>query len=198
MKGQVEAITLVLIGGIVIALVGGAYLWGKPLIEKRTAVTDISSSIRFMEDLDQKIVDLAKSCTGSATCEQSINLPSKGFVTIDTADNSLSYEFLISQPLVTENEIPINTRNVDTVARFGETPSVIWMSGMPVGDQYKILFRIKYRELLDNDQKKGYMIKLSGIGRGTNRIVVSYDGNDVISDPMGNDLVVTNINVRLI
>jgi hypothetical protein len=42
------------------------------------------------------------------------------------------------------------------------------------------------------------MIKLSGIGRGTNRIVVSYDGNDVISDPMGNDLVVTNINVRLI
>jgi hypothetical protein len=197
MKAQVEAITLVLISGIVIALVGGAYLWGKPLIEKRTDATDIANAINFAENLNKKIIDIAKTCTTPGACESSLDLPSKGVVTINESDNSIIYEFNINQPLITD-EIPINTGNIDEIANFGETPSIIWMKGSVSGDAYKITIKIKYRELLDESQKKGYIIKLTGRGSGRNKIMVSYDGYEVGRDFLGNDLIITKITTSIV
>ena len=59
-KGQVQAISLVLVAGIVMSLAGAAYFWGKPLMEKRSSMTDVATAEAFIIQLDKEIVDVAK------------------------------------------------------------------------------------------------------------------------------------------
>ena len=58
MKGQ-ETISIVLITGILLGLVGSVYLWGVPLIEKNTDVSRLESAEEFMNNLNEKIKNVA-------------------------------------------------------------------------------------------------------------------------------------------
>ena len=41
MKGQTQAVTAVMITGVVIGAVASAYVWGVPLVEKRQSQADL-------------------------------------------------------------------------------------------------------------------------------------------------------------
>lgn len=205
-RAQTQAVSLVLISGIVIALAGAAYMWGKPMIEKRTTITQFTSAVRFMEDLDKKIVDLARSCTTPGACEESLKLPINGFISVDSGGNTITYEFVVTQPLVTEGEVPINTGNLGEVAAYGETPGVIKMMGNRTGGIYKLKFTLHYRELYNEDQQRGYKIKLErleefeGSRTGTNKILVKYLGSETKPNQgyYGGDLILSRIGVQTV
>lgn len=199
-KVQTQAISLVLISGIVIALAGAAYMWGKPMIEKRTTITQFTSAVRFMEDLDKKIVELVRSCVTPGACEESLTLPISGLMTVDANNNSITYEFVITQPLLTQGDIPLNTGNIGEVAAYGETPGVIIMRGGMFGSVYKLRFTLHYRELYNDKQGRGYKIKLQGTGTGTNRIMITYSGSQTIPDQgwYGGDLVLSKMDVQMV
>jgi len=55
MKGQNEALTPVIITGIMIAVVASAYLWGMPLIQKNKDSIYLKQSESFMYELGDKI-----------------------------------------------------------------------------------------------------------------------------------------------
>jgi hypothetical protein len=199
-KAQTQVITLVMISGIVIALAGAAYMWGKPMIEKRTTITQFTSAVRFMEDLDKRIVDIARSCVTPGACEESLTLPINGLVVADMTNNSITYEFVITQPLITEGEIPINTGNTGEVAAYGETPGVIKMIGDRSGAVYKLRFILHYRELYNEKQGRGYKIKLEGSGSGTNKILVSYSGSETLANQgyYGGDLILSKMKIQTV
>jgi len=199
-KAQTQAISLVLISGIVIALAGAAYMWGKPMIEKRTTITQFTSAVRFMEDLDKKIVELARTCVTPGSCEESVNLPITGIARIDANDNNITYEFVVSQPLITEGNIPINTGNVGEVAAYGESPGVIIMRGEFSENVHKLIFTLHYRELYNSKQGTGYKINLKGSGTGTSKILITYTGSETLPDQgwYGGDLVLSNINIQVV
>jgi len=199
-KAQVQAVTLVLISGIVIALAGAAYMWGKPMIEKRTTITQFTSAVRFMEDLDRSIVDVARSCITPGACEESLTLPITGFMSVDSGNNTITYEFVVTQPLITEGEIPLNTGNIGEVAAYGETPGVILMRGDKTEGVYKLRFTLHYRELYNNEQEIGYKIKLQGSGTGTNRILITYSGSETLPNQgwYGGDLVLSKMGVQMV
>ncbi|MFC2143859.1 hypothetical protein ACFLQO_00650 [Candidatus Aenigmatarchaeota archaeon] len=50
-SGQTQTLSLVLITGIVIAMIGMAYAWGMPLIQKRTTITEYSTAENFILEL---------------------------------------------------------------------------------------------------------------------------------------------------
>lgn len=203
-KAQTEAITLVLVAGIIIALVGMAYMWGKPMIEKRSVVTQFTSAVRFMEDLDAKIVGMAGSCSFEGACEEALDLPVPGLITVDEASNTIAYVFSVNQPLLTTGEVLFNTVDNSSFARYGETPGVISLrgNGTQQSGLYELVFSLRYRELDSDEPWKGYKIQLvkSGKAGGSSRIMISYGGPETQPGAAHNsgDLVVSKIRVQLI
>lgn len=202
-KAQSEAITLVLVTGIIIALVGSAYMWGKPMIDKRSIITQFTSAVRFMEDLDSKIVNMAGTCSFEGACEESLTLPVAGSITLDEPGNALVYTFPISQSLMSgEGEVLFNTADNNTVARYGETPGVISLRGENAGSgNYNLVFRLRYRELDSQEPWRGYKIQLLKSGQittGASRILLSYAGPQTQQGAAYNngDLVLSRIKVQ--
>ena len=200
-KAQTEAITLVLISGIIIALVGVAYMWGRPMIEKRSVVTQFTSAVKFMEDLDSKIVGMAGSCSFEGACEDSLVLPVPGLITLDEAANTITYRFHVNQPLITKGEVLFNTIDNSTVARYGETPGVLSLTGNSTqGGLYELIFTLRYRELDSDEPWRGYKIQLvkSGKASGSSRISFSYGGSDTMQEAARNngDLILSKIEVQ--
>lgn len=179
MKAQTQAVSVVIITGIVVTLVGATYFWGAPLIEKRTTITQVLATEQFMESLDKKIVDMAKSCIGS--CEEDVNIPTNALVrvitnTSDPENNSITLEFTTKQVIMSNGTIPLNTNVLGEVAPFGETEGVITIRQVSYGDVYKIILKLHYRELdTRTTPRKGFKIMLeSGSLAGNQKIRVSY------------------------
>jgi hypothetical protein len=180
MKAQTQAISLVLISGIVIALVGTTYFWGKPLIEKRTTMTQYTSALRDMEDLDKIIVDMANNCRTPDGCSETKAFTTPGLITVDPNKNEITYEFYVPQPLITDTKVPMNTGNTGDIVDFGETAGVIEFEGVSTEAGYKLKFALRYRQKYNKQQCKGYKINLTDPSSGTNKITVIYKGEDIV------------------
>lgn len=201
-SAQTQAITLVLISGIVISLVGFAYAWGKPIIDKRSVITQFASTIRFMEDLDRKIVDMAGTCSFEGACEETLELPAPGIIMLlDDPENTIIYKFQVNQPLVTKGEVLFNTADNGTFTRYGGTPGVISLKGERLSAaSYELTFSLRYRELISDEPWKSYIIDLvqSGLESGNKRISISYGGSETQTGGGvgGRDKVVSKIKVQ--
>ena len=203
MKAQTQAITLVLLTAIIISMIGFAYSWGKPMIDKRSVTTQFTSSVRFMEQLDRKIVDMAGTCSFGGACEEILELPFPGIIRLDESSNSIVYEYVVNQPLISGGEVLFNTADDGDVVRYGETPGVISLTGDGMdANQYNIKFLLRYRELDSNDPPKGYKIELvrSGPASGNSKISISYDGSETRPGQAhhSGDLIVSKIKVQTI
>ena len=202
-RAQTQAVTLVLISGIIIALVGFAYAWGKPMIDKRTVVTQFTSAVRFMEGLDRNIVEMAGTCSVAGACEDIFELPLPGLIRINESANTITFEFQVSQPLIKEGEVFFNTADNGTYVRYGETPGVISMKGQRLSaGLYTLKFLLRYRELDSYDPVKGYKIQLqqSGVDSGNSKVIIVYEGSETQPGQAHNsgDLVVSKIKVQFI
>jgi len=180
-KAQTQAITLVLISGIIIALTGTAFFWGKPLVEKRAMIGRFQSSIDFMKNLNDKIKQMARTCKEAGACEESLDLPVPGLIYLNVSDNSIIYEYVINQKIIGEGtEIPVNTGNVDEITSTGEEPGIVFLSGIYKNNAHYIKLKLHYRTLYDEKMDKEFLIKLTGNeGAGNNRVTVVYRGIDI-------------------
>lgn len=200
-KAQVEVLSVLIITGIVIALVGTAYFWGVPLIEKRTAVTDLSIAEKFILDLDKKIKEIANAGGGEAELEIPFGLvrvtPYDG--NDKTGKNNITLEFISKQPLVLGTKGFLKTNNLDDPAAYGSEPRIIRMIGESSGAGYLISLNMHYRELYsDND---GFIIALyTGAGEkvGKNMVSISFINNTVMAGEAskGGNLILTYLQVR--
>ena len=203
-KAQVQAISMVLMAGIVLSLVGVAYFWGKPLIDKRVTVTDVSTAESFMLELDRQIVDVARS-GGS----KSVNIPGIAGASLNAnqSGNEILFRFITTQAMLGMGEgsmsVPVETYDMEPVGQYGGSPRIITLEGEPVdNNQYLMTLRLKYRELDAPD--KGYKITITDGGSlaGNNaqsRVSANFVNTTTIqlgADNSG-DLISTYINVTI-
>jgi hypothetical protein len=207
MKGQVNAISIILVTGILVSLVGTAYFWGIPLIEKRSTITQFTTAEGFMKKLDNRIVEIANSNSGQET----LDIPFGGITVVPYQpgedSNYIIFEFVVNQPLVLNSSIiyleEATFEDVTSdVGVFGvSSPGLISMQSEPIGGQYKMIIKLQYRELDSDKPKKGYKIVLNGIKkRGNSKISLSYDRREVLEGQASNggDLILTYINVEVV
>lgn len=206
-KAQAEVITIVLITGIVISLVGTAYMWGMPLISKRTSVTEFLSAEDFVTKLNDKIVEIANSGSGQA----SINIQ-KGLIRIKEYDqsnprnpenNSIIFELPVGQPLAMGTSVVLKTNVLGENATYGEAePRIINMSSVSSGSSNKLVFTLHFRELDTRNQPlKGYLIAVEqGAMTGSGQVVISYAGTEISPVPAANGgtLIITKIKVDVV
>jgi len=214
LKAQTQTITIIIIAGIGISLVGVAYSWGMPMIQKRTTLNDYTSVLSFIQNLDSKITGIANSMAG----QEEISIP-KGILTVIPYDavhpddpaqlhpdrNSIVLEYIASQPMMVDGSIYLETDDIGEVALYGEAkPRIITLSAQSMGTgKYKYKFKLHYRELdTQVSPKKGYLIRLSAItATGDSRVRVSFDQTgdnpEVISGGAHNtgDLIATYVNI---
>ena len=197
MKAQTQIISVVLMTGIIISLVGTAYIWGKPLIEKQTTNTEFKSALRFVLDLDEKITDIANSGSGSYR----MDIP-KGTLKIipynanDPDNNSIIYTIPVTQPIIYDTDtLVLKTSSTDYVGIYGRTePRIITVNIERTGNIYNLKFKIYYREL--DSPSKGYQIALDAPNPvGSRTVTISFDKQEVKLHKANNggDLVVNHI-----
>ena len=59
MKGQQQALSAILITGVLMGVVGSVYFWGLPLIQKNKDISVLENSEGFMLNLNNKIKNIA-------------------------------------------------------------------------------------------------------------------------------------------
>jgi hypothetical protein len=59
MKGATEALSAILVTGVLISVVGSVYFWGLPLVQKNKDIATLESSENFMVNLKNKIKTVA-------------------------------------------------------------------------------------------------------------------------------------------
>ena len=206
MKGQPQIISIIIIMGIIVLLIGATYFWGKPLIDKRVIITQAATIREFMGKLDEKIVTMARSCTGF--CDESLTIPPGSYIkayrndSLTDDNNSVVLEFAIGYPMMGNGTVPLNTNVLGEVAPYGETNGVITMRQILEGSQYKLIFKIHYRELDTRTIPiEGYKILLEPeVMTGHQKISISFGGTSVIPGGAANggSLTVTRIKIDTI
>ncbi len=204
LKAQVSVISVLLVVGIGTALAATAYMWGMPMIEKRSTLADYNMMLDFMNTLDESIITIANQMSG----ENTINIP-KGMLTIipypEGADsnpnnNTIIIQFLEPQPMVLDGSVYVDTEVLGTVATYGEAePRTLSLSGEEKGGSHEFTFSMRYRELDTKTlPERGYQIRLNPVSStGMNRITVSFGGTETITGGAknGGDLIITYVNL---
>jgi hypothetical protein len=176
MKGQ-ETISVILITGILLGLVGSVYLWGVPLIEKNTDISVLENAEEFMNNLDAKIKNVA-----THGGREQIEIP-LGRVYFD-ADIDLNVD--------TKNTIYDSGAWVSLGRNSCTKPDGVWgvdnqdvlcVLSQEVGEEYKTGYRLRYIDLVLGAKK--YKIELVGekdTGKEDNIIVIEGLGTETAGD----------------
>jgi hypothetical protein len=202
-KAQTQVMSIVIITGIIISLVGVAYFWGKPLIEKRTTISEFNSVENFIVELNDKIISIANSGSGKYTIELPFgSIKAIAYNAVDPKNNSFIFEHVIAQPILINATVPIKTTSLEEPGIYGEAqPRIILMSVNSYESQHVMTINMHYRELDTNTiPRKGFLIRLVPVSDlGKKYVTVSFGGTETLSGAAVNrgDLIVTKINVEL-
>ena len=91
MKGQTQAITAVMITGIVVGAAASAYVWGAPIIEKRDSVAELQNVESKALNIEESITEVSQSGTGNS---QQVDLSlENGEIKVNPDKNFLEFTY---------------------------------------------------------------------------------------------------------
>jgi hypothetical protein len=157
MKAVAEALSAVVMTGILIGIVGSVYLWGLPLIQKNQDISVLEASERFMNELATKIKSMAKS-PGRETI--TINIP--GIVSFDGSKFSLTVE-TAGTIYSTEGTIPLgeNSCAPDEGVWGVNDHATLCVSSTRLDKKFETIYTLKFIQL-NTEGIDSFKIELSG------------------------------------
>ena len=177
MKGVVEAISTLLISGILIGVVGTVYFWGLPLIQKNKDISVLESNEDFMYELNNKIKLVA-----NAGGREQIQFTQPGVIRFDSVGIRVVID---TEGTIYAAEAPVPlSRNSPALSEgvWGiDQPEIISVLSNRIGDtHYRNTFKLSYKSLVVNAEPapdREFLIQLSGTdsvgGQGSNVIITS-------------------------
>jgi len=212
--GQTEAISMVLVSGIVISLVGAAYFWGMPMIDKRSAATEFTSAANMMDSINEKIISIASSGGGSVELDLSKPLTLVPYGAMGVENNTIKTSFGINQPIIYPlaegGAVYVGASSFSETSSsgtFGQSAPGVISATQEKGERaYVMNMALRYRELKTSTAPaKSYLIKLCGEAdpgctstyTGSSSARFTFRGTETVPMQGSPDLVVTKIGVSL-
>lgn len=209
-KATVTPISLILIVFIVLVMIALAYIWGIPMIEKRTSMVNYESAENFMLRMDQAITNVVSAGGG----QEEISIPFGKLSVIphdavpeNANNNSIMLEFSLPQPLAIDRSV-IYLGSVSFADQDKETgiygqsdPGVMNLTTQKEGDEYLYTINLHYRTLETfTAPVKGYKIAVrSSKPTGFSSVMVSYGSTDMVEgqSPSGGNLTRTFVDINV-
>ncbi|MCX6815510.1 MAG: hypothetical protein NT120_01490 [Candidatus Aenigmarchaeota archaeon] len=200
MKGQQEVISVVLISGILIGVVGSVYFWGVPLVQKNKDVALLENTESFIKSLDNKIKFVANN--GG---RDNIRIPALGIVRFDSTSSTIEITVNTEGTIyATEAAIPLgrNTACAATEGTFGiNDQDTICVRSNKISDKnFRTIYTLSYVKLNDQEVLRSFNIKLTGPNRSggqDNTIVFENKGNSESLDDQGRRVITTLIDINI-
>jgi len=156
MKGQTQAVTAVMITGIMIGTISAVYVWGTPLLEKRESQAQLEQVESDVLGLKNEIEAVSNSGSGSGS-EIDLRL-SSGEVTVNEDENYIEIVTFTRNSMYPEgswrliegnNLQGLSFASGDYGIRGQESPGVVAVNADSGGSD-RIIYRVEFRNLLDD------------------------------------------------
>lgn len=177
MKAQAQIMSAVLLTGIIIGLIGVAYIWGGPMIQKQKDVVKLKNMETFMKNLNKQIKDVAKH---GGTDKITATLPGYFEVKDNGINDIIIMKFeTVGSVIEPGREIVLVGEDKKMEKPIGNEPGVIVEKAKKINSKYHITLKLFYRNLTGQEYK--YKIdlvptqrrKIGGIKSGaTERTIV--------------------------
>ncbi|MDY6776897.1 MAG: hypothetical protein SVQ76_02215 [Candidatus Nanohaloarchaea archaeon] len=168
-RGQSQVLTAVLLGGILVAGVSAAYIWGLPILRKNQDVNNAEKSLSDLEELASAISTVA-SQGGSRTV--TIKL-ADGSIRVNTDNETITYRTLTQGAYVSTQEwVPLNENDMQGVNRstglpgegYGirgvDKPVLLVGQAEKTSNAFMTVYRIVSRMMFEPNTGQSYRIDL--------------------------------------
>jgi len=155
MKGQTQAVTAVMITGIMVGTISAVYVWGTPLLEKREGQSQVNQIENDVLGLKNEIDSVSNAGQNSGS---EINLRlDDGEVFVNEAENYIEVTVFAGSSRYPEgawrllegnNLQGLSFASGDYGIRGQESPGIVAVNSQG-GQSGRITYRIEYRNLLD-------------------------------------------------
>ncbi|MDY6769481.1 MAG: hypothetical protein SVU88_00755 [Candidatus Nanohaloarchaea archaeon] len=168
-SGQTQVLTAVLLGGILVAGVSAAYVWGLPILQKNQDVNNAESSLSDLKELSRALESVG---TGGGSRTVTVDLAS-GTLNIDAEQDLITYRTLTKGAYVsTRTWMPLNENDMQGVNRttglpdegYGirgvDDPALLIGKAERASDGFQTKYRIVLRSMLETGTGQTYRIDL--------------------------------------
>lgn len=215
-KGQTDIISAVIIIIIAIGLVGTAYTWGLPLIQKRqdeAVVNRVENS--FSQDNANSITKKVESSARNGG-EDTFSIDADGIWILNPCtnigtcgsnndeSNSLSFTVFSRVSTKAANQGWITLSSTDScppqVGNIGQNTYVVCSRADSYANGYNVTYKVQFREL-DSDPTNGFKIillpQISNLLSSTSKSLRISRGNVYTTSVNGKTLIITEVKILL-
>jgi hypothetical protein len=209
MKSQADIVSAVIIVIVALSLVGAAYMWGMPLIQKRQDTALVERAAKHFDRSNVNSLPKKIEYIYQNGGEETFTIDIDGLWSLypstdnNVENNSIQFSFVsrVTNIAVDEGWVPLSTSNTDPIVSIGEDPSVVFGRADSSGSMYNITFKTWFREL-DKSPTEGYKIILTrdtaGPLRSTGKSVRISRGSVTPVTQSGKTLIITEIKILLV
>ena len=174
MKGQTQAVTAVLITGILVGTISAVYIWGTPLLEKREGQAELNQIENDVVSLSNSIESVGNSGSGAAS-ESNIRI-GEGEVYVNETGNYIEITtFSDRSPYPLEAWRIIDGSNLqgltigagDYGIQGQDSAGVVAARSDDGGQEDRIIFRVEFRNLFDSSTEEMEYLDLQVPGSDT-------------------------------
>ncbi len=165
--GQSQVLTAVILGGIILAAITSAFLWGLPLIEKNQDVQTAQKTLGDVTDLSGAMEQVVQE---GGSRSETVDLGS-GTLRIDIDEDMLTYQTMHRGAYVSVGDwVPLNENDVQGVQgtdgsdghgiRGVDRHGVLVGRAEPSGNEFFTTYRLAYRPLKAPNSDQTYQVDL--------------------------------------
>ncbi len=174
MKGQTQAVTAVMITGILVGTISAVYIWGTPLLEKREGQAELNQIENDVVSLSNSIESVGNSGSGAAS-ESNIRI-GEGEVYVNETGNYIEITtFSDRSPYPLEAWRIIDGSNLqgltigagDYGIQGQDSAGVVAARSDDGGQEDRIIFRVEFRNLFDSSTEEMEYLDLQVPGSDT-------------------------------
>jgi hypothetical protein len=188
MKGQTQAVTAVMITGIVMGGIGTAYLWGVPMLEKRQVEQDVTTTEEDVLNLRDEIESVSQRGSGASS---SVTIDADT-ITVDNEDEYIQITNQLDQSadqgftwslLDGEGYQNLSWTTGATAIEGEDTPGVVAFQSIAGEGSSEITYRVEFRNMCSESTGDVSKVDLEADGqtRGTGSVTITLtnDGEEV-------------------